>query len=455
MSAITKFSQGWRQKAAVFFVCAGLFVFLGLRYWLAATNKPFNDDETTGLYSAYFSTYYNILVVSIGGASTSPLFYLIDRWIFDLLGNDLHRHWDLRFITRFVHSSYWALASVYLFAWVTTRFQRWFGLPFWQALGIGLGLAFFYHANSFLHIYAIEARGYSIWVSFSTIQLLLTMDLFRDDSDNKSWWQFGIVSLLMCLATYTGYAQVGILLGLLLASRWVPISSLRIPSQSSAQALIWKSLVILISAGIVSFFYLTKAPMMPYDVQFYFTMERYFDAIFEVLAKCFHHSSDKGLIFTLPFLFLGTGWYFRRRPEIFWLLIKCLAMLALTVVYFYGSKMKGGLWASRYVISLVPAFSFLYFAGLLMVSFAFANFVRKKFGKSLSPFLLLLVWSLLEITTRSISYQKMFRADWPRLKERNVYGLTTNPNCPPTLESPDWLAVAVEKVNDTCRGIAP
>lgn len=447
-------SVKWRQRTFVFFVCLGLFVFLGLRYWLAATNKPFNDDETTGLYSAYFSTYYNILVVSIGGASTSPLFYLIDRWIFDLIGNDLHRTWDLRFITRFVHSSYWALACVYLFSWVTSRLQKWFLLPYWQSLAIGLGLAFFYHSNSFMHIYAIEARGYSIWVSFSTVQLLLTMDLFKDDSDKSAWWQFGIVSFLMCLATYTGYAQVGILLVLLLVSRVSPIAFLKMNTQSSITALLWKSAVILIPSGIVSFFYLTKAPMMPYDVQFYFTLERYFDAIFEVLAKCFHHSSAKGLFFTLPFLFLGTGWYFRRRPEIFWLLAKCIAMLALTIVFFYGSKMKGGLWASRYVISLIPAFSFLYFAGLLMVSFAFSSFIRMKFQKSISPFLLLLIWSVVEVGTRSNSYQKMFRADWPRMKERNVYGLTTNPHCPQTLESPDWLAVAVEKVNDTCRGIS-
>lgn len=431
----------------------GLFLFLGARYWLAATNKPFNDDETVGLFSAYFSTYYDMFVVSIGGASTSPLFYFVDRLILELLGHDLHRYWDLRFITRFVHSTYWALASTYVFIWVTSRFQEWFKISLFSSTIIGLGLAFFYHANSFLHIYAIEARGYSIWVSLSSIQLLLAIDLLKDDEKINSWIKFGAVSFLACMATYTAYAQVALLLFIILASKFIPISALSIPRQSAWPKLLGLAGCILLLSGICSFFYLSKAPMMTYDVKFYFTPERYFDAVFEVLAKTFHHSSDKGLIFTIPFLFFGVGWYFRKKPEFNWLILKCLGMLVLTVFYFYGSKMKGGLWASRYVISLIPAFSLLYFIGLLAISFAFASTINRRLQMRISPFALLIAWSLIEIVSRTNSYQKMLRADWPRLQSRNVYQKTTNPQCPQLLTSPDWRAETVEKLNDTCRGL--
>lgn len=430
-----------------------LFLFLGARYWLAATNKPFNDDETTGLFSAYFSSYHSIFLEGIGGASTSPLFYFIDRLIFDFLGHDLHRRWDLRFITRFVHSTYWTLASVYIFVWVADRFVAWWKTSAASAIIIGLGFAFFFHANSFLHIYAIEARGYAIWVSLSTIQLLWAIDLLKDDSKILTWGKFGVISFLVCLATYTAYAQVVLLLFIILVSKFIPIPILKIPRKSSWQRLFALTGCVLFSSGIFSFYYLTKAPMMPYDVQFYFTTERYFDAIFEVIAKTFHHSSDKGLIFTLPFLFLGVGWYFRKRPEFYWLALKCLGMIMLTVFYFYGSKMKGGLWASRYVISLIPAFSLLYFVGLIAASFAVSDAIRLKFQRSISPFALLITWSLIEIISRSNSYQKMLRADWPRLQSRNVFQVTTNPSCPLLLASPDWRAEAVEKLNDTCRGL--
>lgn len=444
---------GLSKGLSLVFLVVFLVLLFGARYWLASTNKPLNDDETTGLFSVFFSSYWTLLKDGVWGASTSPLFYLFDKILYDILGPDLQRRWDLRFVFRFLHATYWALASTYVFNWVFYRVQKWFQTNFFTALALGLGFAFFYHSNSFLHIYAIEARGYSIWVSLSTIHFLAGIDLMEDDSASRNWWVFGVSSVLMCLATYTAYSQVVLVSLILICSRFSIIKELKLPLQSNVLSLLSKTSCVLFVSGAVSVYYLSKAVNMPYDVTVYFTLERYFDSITEVLAKCFHHSSAVGLFFSIPFLFLFLGWNYRKNPKFNWLLLHCLGMIALTVVYFFGSKWKGGLWAPRYVINLIPTFSALYFFGLFAISIYFSKLVGRYFSRPVSPLFLLVIWSLLEIFTRSISYQKMIVADLPRWKERKSFGNTNNSLCPPFLGPSNHMAVEVEKMNDRCRGL--
>lgn len=423
-----------------------LFCLFALRYYLAATGKAFWDDETVGLGYTQRKSYGSLFWYGSNEASPSPLFYILNKLLYDLYGGQPQFWWDLRVYNRILPATYWALACTAVFVWGYRRALGVLRLPVWEALVVGAGVAIFLHSCSFMNIYAIEDRAYSLWVSLSTVQLLVWFDLLRDPAGRRAWWRFGVLSALMVFTTFASLGQVGLTALALVVLRWV--GEPRACSVSLRWMVQRAGMVVLVSAAI-GFFYLRVSQQMHYSPD-WFTVERYFESILEVMAKSYHHHGAGLLAVTLPLLFVVYSWFVRRDRGLLVLAVYNVALIVLTVVLFKGAQAKGGLWASRYVIFLIPSFTAHYVVALAL----FARWLQARLSKLVRlPWALFTLWAFVQIVSLLPKYLGNIRSDWPQIQARKVHEYTSSERCRNLTEA-DFGGQAVEEVNDACRGLA-
>ncbi|MCO5142616.1 MAG: hypothetical protein M9962_05960 [Oligoflexia bacterium] len=433
-----------KHNLQIILIFSSLITLFCLRFWLASVNKVINDDEATGLHSAYQMSYLNLLKYGVGGASTSPLFYLIDKFIYDIIGHDLHKNWNLRFITRAVHAFYWAFACSFLFVWCTKRLQQLTNASSFFAIIISAGFSFFLHSNSFMDIYAIETRGYSLWVSLTLIQTLLWLDLIQEPENKKYWIAFAITNFLNCFNSYSALAQMFLNLLFLMIN-------LKIFHEKKS---IFDFLKIATFAAIpsvfISFYYYFQSTKMGYPSE-YFTLKSYIDSILEIISKTFHHHRSSALIFSFPLLGIIYFYIYKMNRKSIWIPIHCIGSILLTVLFYKASEFRGGIWAPRYVIFLIPSFAIFYFFGLASLSKIISDAISKFTNYKTSPLLLILIWAIIEISLRSSSYIRIAYADLDYAKKHKLYGATNNSECPKDIRAFGDVGSSLEKLNNVCR----
>ncbi len=438
------------KKFLWIFPALALFLLFAFRYYLAATGKAFWDDETVGLGYTQRKTYGNLFWFGSNEASPSPFFYILNKILYDLYGGQPQYWWDLRVYNRILPATYWAIAGTAVFVWCYKRALEYWRVPVWQALILGAGVAAFFHSCSFMNIYAIEDRAYSLWVSLATLQLLVWFDLLLNPSSRKAWWRFGGFSALMVFTTFASLGQVGLTALALVGLKWQNEKLFR---GISLREMVKRAVIVVGVSSAIGFFYLRVSQQMYYSPD-WFTAKRYFESVLEVMAKSYHHHGAGLLALTLPLLFVVLPFVQRQNRILLAIVAHNLGLLVLTVILFKGSQAKGGLWASRYVIYLIPAFTAHYVLGLAL----FARWLQAQLAKRISwkplrgTWLLFTFWAFTQIISLLPKYVSNIRHDIPKLKERHVYEFTPSGNCRDLRET-DFGGMAFEEINANCRGI--
>ncbi len=428
------------KKALDILLALFLFCFFAIHLFFAAQGKKFWNDESDGLFYTRVFNFTQLLWDGAppGQASRSPLPYLIDRLWMSFWNYAPQQYWDLRLFFRVPQVSFWALANVFLFFFLRRRFREWLPSQKHLATLAALAVSLFSYSNNFASFYAIESRAYSLWLALSMVHFLLLWDCLRLPDGKAPWKGFYFVSALLVFCTYTAAIQIAFAVGFLL---------LYARHTKAPVSLMTKRIGILLLCTVpITLFYLTKIPAMSYGS----TWGIYGLAVLEVVLKAFHHHSHHPLFLTGPLMFLFVPLFWWKRDRLLALLsLHAIGLVLFSLPLFLFTWWKGGLFASRYVIYMVPGLTFLYVLGL----FSVAKWIQEKVPLRLQQrtfLILLLLWSLSEVIGRPISAYKGTKADIARFSARNSYKHNEDPLC--ALEFPHEPE-ELEAFNDLCRKI--
>ncbi len=412
------------------------FVLFVARLSSASLFKVLWDDETVGMRQSYVRSYGNLLWVGSEEASPSPLYYLLNKIWHGLWNYTPQEYWNLHLFMRLPHVIYFALGSLGVFFWIAKAVREKLALSLPLILIIAGGAAFFFHTNNFTSYYAIEDRAYSLWLMLSTFQFLAFLDWLFFGFSKRSAVLFGMLSVLLVFTTFSSLPMTAAQLGLY----WLFFK--RDKKFFSFSALV------LGTSSLVALWYFRSITSMDYGIG-WFTWKNYFGSITEVVAKTYHHHNAVALAFSLPITFLSVIFLWKKYNSRIPLALFGYAALCLCVTFilFKGSEWKHGIWASRYIIFLVPPFTALY--GLVL--YAIANLFRG-YGKYV-----FVLWCAIQLFPGIFQYVQQAKKDFGSYKAEAIYGRSTRPECTHRFSEDgageDFLAKNVERVNSICRGL--
>jgi hypothetical protein len=421
--------------------CILLFFFFSVRLWLAAQGKEFWMDETDTIF---FNTKRNIWLLITEGAdggqaSRTPLYYIIERaWMY--LWSDLpQQYWDLRFFFRIFPVAAWSAGNVYLFAHLWRYFSEEKQFSLRVSALFAFAIAQFSYSNNFGSYYAIESRPYAMWAAISILHLLAVWQIIR--TPKKGWLLFYISSALLVLTTYAAMVQIFLAAGLLALEHCKKEKRL-VFFDIHQKKIIFSALGCLI----IGLCYFTRRETMDFAPA---PFSLFWTSVMEVLLKAFHHHSFHAAFVTVPLLLVVIPLYWRTRSHD--LAVSSLhAILIIFSVYplYLVATHKGALFASRYVIYIMPALTFLYVLGVVTLLILFLRWLEKITQKKL--FLPVLVgFALLEAVTRPIGMYKGIGKDLARFSERRTFALHDHPDCSVAIPHNPW---DLELMNNNCRG---
>ncbi|MGZ3696249.1 MAG: hypothetical protein ACXWQO_19760, partial [Bdellovibrionota bacterium] len=208
--------RDWRLWA----FCLFLFFYFAVHLWFASQGKPFWMDETDGIFYTFKLNLWQLIHEGAprGQGSRSPLMYIFDRlWLY-AWNDQPQKYWDLRLFFRVIPVSAWSAANVFLFAHLWSYFNSEKKFGYWTSCLFAVAIAQFTYTNNFGSYYAIESRGYSLWVSFSLLNFLAFWQIVR--SGNKGWGLYYFSSIAMALTTYASLPQIFLSGGLLVLEEW-------------------------------------------------------------------------------------------------------------------------------------------------------------------------------------------------------------------------------------------
>lgn len=437
MAADTK-KLGW----PVWVASALLFLYFAVHLWFASQGKEFWMDETDGVYyNLKHDLWFLFLEGSDGGqGSRSPLVYILDRIWFYLWGDIPQEYWDLRLFFRVLPVTYWSGVHVFLFVHLWRYFFTEKNFGYWIAALVSLAIAQFSYSNNFGSYYAIETRAYSLWVACSFLQFLALWQVLRSQ-DRAGWALYFWSSCGLVFTSYASLPQIFIGGGILLLDQWVSERKISFLGERPV-----KVMLTLVVGAFIGFYYFANANQMNYKPA---STNLYWTSVLEVLLKSFHHHSYHAAYVTFPLLFVLIPLYWFRRDRIFtWLNLYSLALLANTYVLYLASLKKGGIYASRYVIYLLPHLTFLYVLGIATILYGLSKWLEKRTGKvwATRVFVILCV---IELPSRSTNIYKGTPKDVERFFARNSFGRRAGPDCTVPLPHNPW---DVELVSNNCRG---
>lgn len=436
---------------AVWVVALLLFTHFALRFWLNALGKPFWVDETMSLSNLQNTPFSSLLLNGQRGeASRSPLVYIVDfilAWFWDLYPQ---RVWDLRLFFRISHAAYWSLASAAIFVWVWKR------LPLllpnvgpWQRWLIAVGAAYFYYINSFMNIYAIESRAYSLWVSLSTIHLLLTIDAIFFQPRRILSPLYLLVIFLMGLTTYATFAQIALGLAVWHLARWEEHGWKNFRACfADLKISVWP----LLAGAVPTFWYFAQYALGQFGRP---PFSLYLTSVREVLLKSFHHHGVQPLWITGPLFCFLIPWLNRRRPKSLALYAFLFGNVLVSLALFLISRAKGGIYAPRYATYLIPTFTFFYLSGLAWIFSQIAPHVARLSARAprlprLDTAALLTIFFTLEIVNRVPQLSREILAGLDMFRARQAYGvIVEEEKCPHGFPVP---SEEFEALNERCRG---
>lgn len=416
-----------------------LFVFVFTRLGLDSLSKELWADETAGSENYYLKDYFRLLWTGVPEASPSPLYYIISRFWLSLWEFRAHEYWNLRLFQRVPSIVFWAISAVTIFLWAASIFSRLFKERSWVILLISLGISLFAQSNPFASHYAIEDRAYSLWLLLTLWQGLLIFNASLFGRSKRVTVLYGIISTLLVFVTFSAIAITSIQLFLFW---WFKEKSVRF---------FFLSAILMFVCILVVVWYFRSIPPMDYGME-WFTWKNYRGSVVTALAKTFHHESNYGLLFSFPILCLLVSYSATRNLASRILIVQVFLLILLSFALFKASEWKGGLWAPRYVIYLIPSVLLLYLHGIWTMGSCLEKriFTKKKFKTEFQiPKLIFLVWSIFHIFKFGNPFSLIESGKMIWTDPQWVYGKSVSKDCP--FKVTDFSPKAVEQLNKICR----
>ena len=434
-------SLGWPAWVISFF----LFFYFAVHLWFASQGKEFWMDETDGIWGTVRLSLWELFREGApdGQGSRSPLMYILDRiWL--MAWNDLpHRYWDFRLFFRILPVSAWCATHVYLFLhlwrflWTERR------LSYVLAGFFAFAIAQFSYSNNFGGFYAIEARSYSLWVSFCFLYFLAFWEILRRGGNDRRGWGLHFVACMGLI--FTTYASLVLIF---LGAALLLLDEIRRQRKLVLFSPFQKRLVpVLALSLVIGTYYYMKLGRMTYEPA---SLELFLSSVLEVLLKCFHHHSYHAALVTFPLFYFVVPFYWWKRGR--WDIVICsvyaFLLVMMTGVLYYASTRNGGLYASRYVIYVLPALTFLYLVGVITLVIWITRWIERRSGRNLL-FPVLILLAAADALARPFSIYRGTRADIERFHQRRSFEFRDHPSCSLPIPHPPW---DFEQVNNDCRG---
>jgi hypothetical protein len=196
----------------------------------------------------------------------------------------------------------------------------------------------------------------------------------------------------------------------------------------------------------------------------------YFESVLEVILKCFHHHGVQPAYITFPIFLLMIPILRWKETRVQAGVLFTWLSLALSLALFIASMLKGGIYASRYAIFLIPSLTWIYFLGMsTLLSFLFKGLaripklasLRAHIEKGLIPALALI--ALIEVSGGFKKFIGEINQGLRLAESRNAYGKAKDLElCKQPLvyleeysryETPERLVKEFEELNSKCRGL--
>lgn len=419
-------------SALIFALLCGLAVVSLLE---AAASRSFWLDEFYGVQvNAIHETWRNLFVTGASSqGSPHPLYYMLEKLWLTPWEFMPQRWWNVNLFFRFGPIGAYALTGGFIFLFGERFLGRlWPSQPAAIPTLVAAALALFFFNVQFAQYYAIEARPYSLWLLFTTLHLLLTLEAFeRGWGGMRFLTLYGLASFFLCATASPGLFQL-----------WISFVAIQLVHRKLR---VWP---VLLAPTLMSLFYAVQATIYAYPPG---TYADYLGFMKEVAYKSFHARS--GFVF-YPILALSLWklWSVRRSRAALAAYFFFSCLFVLSFVLCLACWHRGFLLASRQYIYLVPLYLCLYFAALMLVAELVAPRLKRWLPKA-HPSWILAVWaavivgkSVPELTLRAWKLPEA-AAKW------NFHGENAAAECTKFLNVPneqEWDAL-----NKRCRGLAP
>jgi hypothetical protein len=341
-----------------------LLLCLMIGFWLASIKPIWNDELYTQINTIDTKSYGDILFLRFEEGNSSPLFYLTQKGICDLLRFRFPQEWN----------GEWEIQD--LRSQLIMRIQP----NLCMSLGLALLFGFFASGYSFASaVYALlialssfmvwaywaESRPYALWFLLSMAQSLVFLLMLKQGRSNNSLWRIlAVTHLLLALSVIFGVIQIVIVSVLL----WI-----------SGEKNWKRHLLMTMIPAVICLFYYGVSP----HYKFHFT-----DTPFEVIGASL--PKDRLAILTVYAIFVL--FYFLQKKmrwmKIFsdgailegapYLVCSFLMLAAAGIVVFLFKRSEtpgqGFMISNRYFMYLAPV-------GILAVSLSSLSMVRTSFRR--------------------------------------------------------------------------
>lgn len=182
---------------------------LGVGFWIASYKGLWNDEFFSLASSIHNPSYWDMMSGKIQEGNNSPLFYLLQKIFFQLIGyqvpaqwingNWSYAHYPSQFIVRIIPVVCMSLSIALVFSLFYKRYS-------WSA---GVYSLLMWGASYMLWVYWAESRPYAMVVLLTTIQTYLLIRFFEDKSRwDKGWGWLALTHLLLSLTFILSLGQI-------------------------------------------------------------------------------------------------------------------------------------------------------------------------------------------------------------------------------------------------------
>jgi len=197
------------RKKYLFIVSGILFLYFFHFGLLLAENKPLWNDEIFSLSNVMGKSYGDMFLGRIEEGNNTPLFYVIQKGIIELLQYERPEAWTKgmgghadaysQILLRLSPVFFMSAAIICIFYY----FSRFY------SLFAGVYSLFISFTSFMVWVYWAEARPYGLWVLLTTLQSLIFLYVFQDKHINsKSWGGLILVHFLLSFTVVFSVAQI-------------------------------------------------------------------------------------------------------------------------------------------------------------------------------------------------------------------------------------------------------
>ena len=441
-----------------------LFILFFFELGAAAMLKGFWLDETNAIIiTLQNSSWKSLLTECLGQASPFPFYYILQKSWFGAWSDAPQSFWNLRFFFRLIPMVAWLVTILAGALWTYQLAVR--SEPKsrgnMSASWVALTLTLFFFFNPVGHYYAIEDRPYAVWLLLSTTHFLQVAYAHRPGSRSLRFW--ASYSLVAALMTWTSGAAIIqfvfseaflVLSGIYLGYRSENPTTLSPLSSRTLNSPLFRERFVREAKRCAAVSALPLAIFVFYSLRTRVcdnensSIISYFGAVKQIIEGSLWIPSRKWTAFVTFPLF---SWiYFstwkstspagsKPSPDR-WGFHYVSLMLAATLLYFVGCRIKHVTVAPRHYINLLPV--------LIWFNWTFLKNEFQRAGASIER--RALAWKCVGTALILMgSYQLVSKLHvW---REANPYGFSDQPECKKKLE---YDATRFNQANALCRGLS-